>query len=284
MANLDTMIHPAAGGSRAGAQATPRIRTITVDDLVDSLRRGWADFLAQPTHLIFVALIYPIIGVLLARLSATYNILPLIFPLMAGFALLGPFAAIGLYEISRRRERGLDASAAQAFEVMRSPALGQIALLGLMLTGLFLAWLASAWLIYRGLLGLEPPVTTERFVAALTTFDGWIMMIVGNAVGALFAVVAFTISVVSFPLMLDRHVDLGTAVRASVAAVEANPRVMLVWGLMIAGLLALGSLPVLVGLVVVMPVLGHASWHVYRKLIAEDETQPARAEPVGGAL
>lgn len=271
MANLDTLLRPTSL-PRASQQAQPRIGTITVYDLVDALKRGWDDFLAQPTHLIFVVLIYPIIGVLLARLGATYNILPLIFPLMAGFALLGPFAAIGLYEISRRRERGEDASADQAFQVFRSPAMGQIALLGLLLTGLFLAWLASAWLIYRGTLGLEAPVTTESFLTAvLTTFDGWIMMIVGNAVGALFAIIAFSISAVSFPLMLDRHVDLATAVRTSVAAVEANPRVMLVWGLMIAGLLALGSLPVLVGLVVVMPVLGHASWHVYRKLIAPEE-------------
>lgn len=272
MANLDTMPRPAIM-PRADSAAEPRIRSITVYDLVDALKRGWDDFLAQPTHLIFVALIYPIIGALLARLSATYNILPLLFPLMAGFALLGPFAAIGLYEISRRREHGQDASASQAFQVFRSPALGQIGLLGLLLTGLFLAWLASAWLIYRGTLGLEPPVTTDSFfTAVLTTFDGWIMMIIGNAVGALFAIVAFSISVVSFPLMLDRHVDVATAVRTSVAAVEANPRVMLVWGIIIAGLLALGSLPVLVGLVVVMPVLGHASWHVYRKLVAPDET------------
>ena len=270
MANLDTMPRTAIM-PRAEDATQPRIRTLTVHDLVDALKRGWQDFLAQPTHLVFVALIYPIIGALLARLSATYNILPLLFPLMAGFALLGPFAAIGLYEISRRRENGQDASATQAFQVLNSPALGQIALLGLLLTGLFLAWLASAWLIYRGTLGLAPPVTTDSFLAAvLTTFDGWMMMIIGNAVGALFAIVAFSISVVSFPLMLDRHVDVATAVRTSVQAVEANPRVMLVWGLMIAGLLALGSLPLLVGLVVVMPVLGHASWHVYRKLVAAD--------------
>lgn len=271
MANLDTMPR-AAIRTRAEPDAPPRLRSITVHDLVDALKRGWDDFLAQPTHLVFVALIYPIIGALLARLSATYNILPLLFPLMAGFALLGPFAAIGLYEISRRRERGEDASAGQALQVFRSPALGQIALLGLLLTGLFLAWLASAWLIYRATLALPPPVTSESFfTAVLTTSDGWVMMIVGNAVGALFAIAAFSISVVSFPLMLDRHVDIGTAVRTSVAAVEANPRVMLVWGMMIAGLLALGSLPVLVGLVIVMPVLGHASWHLYRRLVVQDE-------------
>ncbi|KPH82890.1 DUF2189 domain-containing protein [Bosea vaviloviae] len=254
--------------THGAAPALPRIHTITTRDLRDALRRGWEDFKAQPSHLAFIALIYPIAGVLLAHLTVSYNIFPLLFPLLGGFALLGPFAAIGLYEISRRRERGLDSSWEHAFALLRSPAIGQIALLGAMLTGLFLAWLFSAWLIYRGMLALPADVSTADFLRTLfTTFDGWLMVVVGNSVGLLFAILAFSISVVAFPQIIDRRVDVATAVRTSIAAVEHNPRVMMIWGLMVTGLLVLGCLPMLVGLIVVMPVLGHATWHLYRKVV-----------------
>ena len=254
--------------THGAASALPRILTITTADLLDALRRGWEDFKAQPSHLAFITLIYPVAGVLLAHLTVSYNIFPLLFPLLGGFALLGPFAAIGLYEISRRRERGLDSSWEHAFALLRSPAIGQIALLGAMLTGLFLAWLFSAWLIYRGMLDLPANVSTADFLRAVfTTFDGWLMVVVGNSVGLLFAILAFSISVVAFPQIIDRRVDVATAVRTSIAAVEQNPRVMMIWGLMVTGLLVLGCLPMLVGLIVVMPVLGHATWHLYRKVV-----------------
>ncbi|CAM5217851.1 cytochrome C oxidase subunit I [Bosea thiooxidans] len=263
MANLDGTVHDIATLSQ------PRIRTITPMDLRDALWRGWKDFEAQPSHLVFIALIYPIAGIVLAQLTVSYNIFPLLFPLLSGFALLGPFAAIGLYEVSRRREKGLDSSWTHALGVLQSRSIGQIALLGAMLTGLFLAWLLSAWVIYRGLLGLPADVSTGDFLRAVfTTFDGWVMIVVGNSIGLLFAILAFSISVVSFPLIIDRHVDAPTAIRTSIAAVEANPRVMMYWGLIVTGLLVLGCALVLVGLVVVMPVLGHATWHLYRKVVA----------------
>lgn len=264
MANIDSLDRI----GRGDAHGLPRINTITVQDLRDALARGWADFTAQPSHLVFVALIYPVIGVLLTQATVSFNIFPLLFPLLGGFALLGPFAAILLYEISRRRERGLDSSWEHAFALLRSPAIGQIALLGAMLTGLFVAWLLSAWLIYRGLLGLPADVSTADFLRIVfTTPQGWLMIVAGNVVGLAFALTAFSISVVAFPLIIDRRVDVATAIRTSVEAVRHNPRVMMVWGLMVSGLLVLGCLPLLVGLVVVMPVLGHASWHLYRKVV-----------------
>ncbi|WP_293802164.1 DUF2189 domain-containing protein [uncultured Bosea sp.] len=262
MANLDGTVHDIVSISQ------PRIKAITTRDLLEALRRGWEDFLAQPSHLVFIAVIYPVAGILLAQLTVSYNIFPLLFPLLAGFALIGPFAAIGLYEISRRREKGLDSSWIHAFEVLRSPSIRQILMLGAMLTGLFIAWLFSAWFLYRGILGLPADVSTADFLRAVfTTADGWIMIVIGNSLGLLFAILAFSISVVSFPLIIDRHVDAPTAIRTSIAAVEANPRVMMYWGLMVTGLLVLGCLPVLVGLIVVMPVLGHATWHLYRKVV-----------------
>ena len=246
----------------------PHIRQIELSDLREALWQGWQDFKAQPSHLAFVALIYPIVGILLAQLTVSYDIFPLLFPLAAGFALLGPFAAIGLYEVSRRREQGLDSSWRHVFDVLHHPSIGQILLLGALLTGLFVAWLFAAWGIYRYFLPVDTHMGTGEFLRAVfTTVNGWAMIIVGNAVGAIFAILAFAISVVAFPYMLDRGVDMQTAVKASVEAVEENPREMLSWGIVVAVVLALGSVPLLVGLVVAMPVLGHASWHLYRRVV-----------------
>jgi uncharacterized membrane protein len=265
----DTHLHHdhVAANDAAPPDALP-VNEIGVADIKNALRQGYSDFMAQPSHLLFIALIYPIAGVLLARLTVSYNIFPLLFPLASGFALLGPFAAIGLYEISRRRELGMDISWKHALDVLHSPGIGQIALLGALLTGAFLAWLFSAWIIYLWLMGDVPLDSFESFATPLlTTVNGWTLIILGNALGLLFAITVFSITVVSFPLMLDRHVDMATAVRTSIAAVEKNPRVMMYWGLTITALLVLGSLPVLVGLVIVMPVLGHASWHIYRRVV-----------------
>jgi uncharacterized membrane protein len=268
MANLDGVITKAERDAISGPLSTLRVRTITTADLRDALWRGYEDFKAQPSHLAFIGLIYPIAGVMLAQLTVSYNIFPLLFPLLGGFALLGPFAAIGLYEISRRRELGMNTSWAHAFAVLRSRSIGTIAALGAMLTGLFLAWLLVAWLLYRWLLGGAPVTSISGFLTeVLTTANGWTLIIIGNAAGALFAITAFTLTVISFPLVLDRHVDVATAIRTSIAAVEANPRVMMIWGLIVTGLLVLGCLPVLVGLVLVMPILGHATWHLYRKVV-----------------
>jgi uncharacterized membrane protein len=264
--------HPASSGAAtpvaAADQALP-VRTITVADLKDAVRLGWADFLAKPSHLVFVAIVYPLAGIFLAQLTVSYDIFPLLFPLMAGFALVGPFAAIGLYEISRRREKGLDSSWPHAFGVRRSPAIGSILVLGALLTGIFMAWLVAAYLIYNLTFGGVVPVSIRAFIGdVLTTGRGWALILLGNGVGLVFALAAFTLSVVSFPLLLDRKVSLAAAIRTSISAVRQNPVTLMLWGLFIALALVAGSLPLFVGLAIVMPVLAHASWHLYRKVVA----------------
>lgn len=260
--------HAIRGGEAEEAAARPEIRRITVADLRDALARGLADFGAYRTDVIFACLVYPLAGLLLARLAFGYALLPLVFPLASGFALIGPVAAIGLYEMSRRREQGHAVGWADAFGVVRSPAFGAILALGLLLLAIFLVWLAVAYGIYAATLGPAAPLSFGAFAAdVFTTGAGWTMIVVGMGVGFLFALLVLTVSVISFPLLLDRDVGVAAAIGASIRAVRANPGPMAVWGLIVAGGLFLGSLPALLGLVVVMPVLGHATWHLYRKVV-----------------
>jgi len=252
-------------------RARPIVRTIGLRDIKNALAEGIADFSAMPSHAVFLCLIYPIVGVLLARLTLGYEVLPLLFPLAAGFTLLGPFAAIGLYELSRRREQGLDASWQDAFDVLRSPSRGAIAALGLLLLTIFVIWIAVAQAIYVAYFGYEPAASIPDFLdQVFTTPAGRMLMIVGNLVGFLFALGVLTISVISFPLLLDRDVGAVEAVLTSVRVVARNPLMMAIWGLIVAALLLIGSLPLFFGLAVVVPVLGHATWHLYRKVVEPD--------------
>jgi uncharacterized membrane protein len=246
----------------------PAVRRIELADLGDALARGLSDLGAYRADVVFLCIVYPVAGLVLAWLAFGYDMLPLVFPLASGFALIGPVAAVGLYEISRRREQGDDITWADAFGVIRAPAFGAIMVLGLVLLAVFLLWLAAAQAIYLVTLGPEPPASIGAFVRdVFTTRAGWALIIVGVGVGFLFAVLVLTISVVSFPLLLDRDVGLYTAVATSVRAVVTNPGPMAVWGLIVAGGLVIGSIPLLLGLIIVMPMLGHATWHLYRKVV-----------------
>ena len=263
----------------ADETSVPIIHRIHFNDLVDALRLGWEDFKAVPSHAIMLCVIYPVLGIVLARTVLGYSVLPLLFPLAAGFALLGPFAAIGLYELSRRRERGEEVDVSKALHVLRAPAFGAMVELGVLLLVLFGVWIGVANAIYVEIFGHAPAASIPDFATrVLTTPDGWLLVIVGCGVGFLFAVVALCVSVVSFPLMLDRHATAIDAIRTSLRAVMMNPIAMAGWGLIVAALLVIGSIPLFVGLAVVLPVLGHATWHLYRKVV-EPDPNPPQEEP-----
>ncbi len=262
-------LHVLSGAGESPAY--PIVRKIGFADLKDALAKGIDDFWAMPTHVIFLAIIYPVVGLFLARLTFGLHVMPLLFPLAAGFALIGPFAAIGLYEMSRQREQGVDATWKHAFEVWRCPSLDSIAALGTVLMIVFLIWLAVAQSLFQSLFGYGSPESIGQFVSdILTTSAGWTLIIAGNGIGFLFAVFVLTVSVVSFPLLLDRDVGAVVAAQTSVRAVLRNPLTMVAWGLFIAVALVIGSLPFFVGLAVVLPVLAHSTWHLYRKVVEPD--------------
>ena len=271
----------------AGAREAPEpisVRKIGLSDLGDALKQGVDDFWAKPSHVVFLALIYPVIGVGLAAWTSGNNALPLLFPLVSGFALIGPFAAIGLYEISRRRESGLDTSWSHAFDVKDLPALPAIAAVGMMLVAIFIAWLLTAQALYEHLFGEEAPASLAAFVGhIMSTEQGWTLVILGHAIGFVFAAIVLCTTVVAFPLLLDRDVGAYDAVHTSFRAVLANPLPMAAWGLIVAALLIAGSLPLFAGLAVVLPVLGHSTWHLYRKLVEPaPAARPARRKASKG--
>lgn len=265
---LDTTGGALRGAPTSRAAAPPAVRRITPADLREALAKGLEDFAACRTDVLFLCLFYPLAGLILAHLVFHYDLLPLLFPLASGFVLIGPVAGIGLYEMSRRRELGLRVGWSDAFGVLGSRSFGAIVVLSLLLLAIFFLWLAVAQGIYLLLFGFEQPASVAAFLdKVFTTGPGWTLMVVGVGVGFLFALTVLTLSVVSFPLLLDRDVGLRVAIATSVRAVARNPVVMAAWGLIVAGGLLLGALPLFLGLVVVLPVLGHATWHLYRKVV-----------------
>jgi uncharacterized membrane protein len=267
------------GGASADA-AAPVIRRIGPADLYDALVLGWRDFAATPTHALFLCAIYPLIGVGIAGLTLGFAVFPLLFPLAAGFALIGPIAAVGLYELSRRREAGVDVWASDALDVLHSPSIGAIVALGALLMIIFVVWVATANAIYVANFGYAAPASLSQFVHdVLFTPAGWNLIVWGNAVGFLFAVLVLTIGVVSFPLLLDRDIGAAGALVTSIRVVLANPLTIALWGLIVAALLLAGSLPLFFGLAVTMPLLGHATWHLYRKAVAPDPSPRPEYRP-----
>ena len=252
----------------ASSGAPPQTRRLTMQDLRTALRKGWEDLAAMRSDVIFACMLYPLMGAVLLALATQGSLTHLLFPVLSGFALVGPVAGLGLYELSRRREAGLEVGWSSMFDVLRSPRFPRIVMLALFNGVIFMAWLLLADTIHAVTLGPDRPAGLMALLnAAVSTPAGWAMIVVGSGVGFLLAAAVLAVSVVSFPLLLDRDVSLPVAVMTSVRVARENPRVIAAWGLVVALGLAAGILPFLVGLIVVLPVLGHATWHLYRAAV-----------------
>ena len=247
------------------------IRKIGFDDLRISLRQGWEDFQAKRGDLVFIGVIYPVVVLFAILIASRVSILPLLFPLLAGSVLFSPPLASGFYELARRREQGLDSRWRHFLDVVRGPSAPSFFDLTSVTAMLFLAWIAAAWFIYNSTVGTLGPEAVSSIGAFLNsvfaTSEGWKMIVIGNLVGLGFAIAALAISVVSFPMIIDKKVNWGIALRTSVRVAWKNPVTVAAWGLIVVVLLILGALPGLVGLAVVLPLLGYSTWHLYTRAV-----------------
>lgn len=260
--NANTTAAPAA------APDLPEIRRISTSDLSWALAEGWRDFTEKRGDLIFLGLLYPIICFVAVLFSFNAPLLPLLFPLVAGLSIAGPAVASGFYELARRREEGRDSSWWHFLDPLNGRSRTPLALLTLGIAALFVAWLAVAYAIYQATLGAASPMSVgDVFGRLFTTAEGWELIVLGNLAGAGFAVATLVLAVVSFPMVVDTPVDAATAVRTSLKAVRENPREVFGWGMRVAGLMLLGMIPAAIGLAVVLPWLGYATWHLYTRLV-----------------
>ena len=252
----------------ASASAKIPIRKIGANDLRDSLRQGLEDFRDMRGDLIIAGLVYTFIGVAAAVMTTNGPLMPFFFPVVAGVGLLGPVAAVGFYEVARRREDGLDSGWRHMFNVLKPLSTDDMGIVAGLLLGVFVLWLIAAGVLYLTLFGWATPTSISGFLAdVFLTPRGWALIVLGAAIGAIFGWVVLAVSVASLPLLVDCDVGASDAVSASWRAAHANKPEMIRWGLTVLGLLVLGSIPLFVGLAFVLPWLGYATWHLYTKLI-----------------
>jgi uncharacterized membrane protein len=258
----------AASAAALPAEDLPEIRTIHTADLRWALAQGWRDLTRKRSDLILAGLFYPLICAIAVYAALNQPLLPLLFPLVAGLSIAGPAVASGFYEIARREEEGLDAGWTHFFDPMRGRAREPLIALAFGLGLLWLAWLAVAWVIYGATMSYATPASMGELLARIfTTPEGWALIVLGNLAGFLFALATLATSVVAFPMAVDRPVEAGIAIRTSLAVFRRNPGVMLGWGLRVALLLAAGTILFAIGLAVVLPWLGYATWHLYTRAV-----------------
>lgn len=246
----------------------PVVRPIKAVDIAEALGQGLRDFQAMPLFGLAFGALYAGGGIVIVLCLTALGMVYLAYPLAAGFALIGPFVAIGLYEVSRRREAGQKATISGIWSTIRSRSeLGWMAFVTLFV---FVIWMYQVRLLIALLLGLNASFSSlhEFITVVLTTNEGLLFLAIGNAVGAALSLILFSLTVVSFPLLLDREVDFVTAMVTSVRAVVASPLPMIGWAALIVVLLIVSALPWFLGLLVTLPVLGHATWHLYRRIVA----------------
>ena len=252
------------------------VRKIGDEDVRASLRQGLDDFLAMRGDIFFAGLIYTVIGLAAVVMTANKPLIPFFFPEVAGVGLLGPVAAVGFYELALRRERGEHVHWFNFLDVRKRPSVDDMGIVAGLLLAIFALWLLAAGALYAAIFGWSTPTNFLAFARdVLTTVNGWALILAGAVVGAIFGWIVLSLSVVSLPMLVDCDVTASDAVSASWRAAHANKGLMIRWGLTVVGLLILGSIPLFVGLALVLPWLGYSTWHLYTRLVDRDSI-PAR--------
>jgi uncharacterized membrane protein len=253
----------------------PVVRPIAAADIAEALGQGLRDFQAMPVLGVAFGALYGLGGILIVLSLTAFGMIYLAYPIAAGFALIGPFIAIGLYEMSRRREAGQPVTLGAIWSTVRSR--GELGWMAFVTLFVFVIWMYQVRLLIALILGINASFSSlQQFITTvLTTNEGLLFLAIGNAVGAALSLILFSLTVVSFPLLLDRDVDFVTAMVTSVRAVVTSPLPMIGWAAVIVVLLIVSSIPWFLGLLVTLPVLGHTTWHLYRRIVAPLPTTSA---------
>jgi uncharacterized membrane protein len=258
----------ARGVPRKKAAQVP-VRKITHEDLSIALRQGLDDFLTFRGDIVFAGIVYTLIGIAAVVMTTSMPLMPFFFPVVAGVGLLGPVAAVGFYELARRREAGEpDVHWFNFLDVRKRPSVDDMGIVAGLLLLIFFVWLLVAGVLYATLFNWATPTSIGQFVTMVfTTPPGWALIIGGAIIGAIFGWIVLSLSVVSMPMLVDRDVGASEAVSTSWRAAQENKGEMLRWGLIVLGLLIIGSVPLFVGLAFVLPWLGYSTWHLYTRLV-----------------
>ncbi|MCB2114929.1 MAG: DUF2189 domain-containing protein [Rhodobacteraceae bacterium] len=252
-----------------GPDPLPDIGTVVVSDIADVLRLGLRDFLRAPLFGLFFSAVYVAGGLLLWQVYGVAGQQWWLAPVAVGFPLFAPFAAVGLYEVSRRIEAGEPLRWGSVLGVVFAQKDRQIPAMAAVIIVIFLFWVFVAHALFALFMGLRAFTTGTDMVSLFFEGNGPLMLLVGGAVGAGFAGALFAITVAGLPLLLDKEIDFVTAMIHSTHAVLANKTAMIVWGAVITGLMVLGMAPLFLGLFLVLPILGHATWHMYRRIMTD---------------
>jgi uncharacterized membrane protein len=248
----------------------PEVRSIAFGDVLEALAQGTRDFQAAPRFGLAFGAFYALGGIALVASLSALQMTYLAYPLAAGFAILGPFVAVGLYQVSRDLAAGTSPSFGRLWSVVSNRR--EVGWMAFVVGFFFIIWMYQVRLLLALLLGNAGSFASlgEFFQVVLTTNEGLIFLVLGNIIGAALSLILFSITVVSFPLVLERDVDFVTAMITSVRSVAQNPVPMVLWGAIVVVLLVISTLPFFLGLIVTLPILGHTTWHLYRCLVVPD--------------
>jgi uncharacterized membrane protein len=261
-----------------GYRPPPAVNQLDLSDIADAAGRGMADFRAWPKFGLVFGGLYALGGILVMMTAAAYEMIYISYPLATGFALIGPFIATGLYEVSRKAELGETPQFGEVFSVIFEQRKRELGWMAFVVLFVFIMWMYQVRLLLALFLGFEPIATLPDFLTTIfTTPNGLMFLAVGHVVGAILAMVLFSLSVIPFPMLLDRDVDFITAMVTSVQVVVKNPLPMLGWAMVVTALLIVACIPMFLGLIVVLPILGHTTWHLYRKAVAPEASGEAQS-------
>lgn len=254
-----------------GPSRLPGVGHVSMADIRAALAAGWRDFRRAPQCGIFISAIFVLAGMFIFWELASGGEGWWVFVVALGFPLVAPFAAVGFYEISRRLEHGEKVNFAEVFQRILHERNRQIPSMAVFMILVFMFWIFAAHLVFGLFFGASAMLNITSSFSMLLTPRGFMMLGVGTVIGAAFAFVIFATTVIGLPLIVDREIDVVSAAIVSWKAVLQNPVSMLAWALIVAVLLFLGMLPFFLGLFIVLPLLGHATWHLYRRAVEFDE-------------